>query len=331
MLFGDLMKALHGILVAASIALMAPAQAYGQLSCSPAIGLTTCLPADNLWPSARGPFTWLAPADTTLPGTVTFGATTSWVYRPIGLTVSSAAPGGTTTYPVEHAVSAHLLATLGLSSKLSFDVAAPMTLYQSGAGLGFLTGSPAVLPRSASGDLRFGPTLALVHYRGLDVAGRFAVVAPTGSSDSFATFGSVTFAPGVSAAYRRARLRLGTDIGARLRKPVQLGDAVIGQQLSLGLGASYELIPEAFLTLSVEAFGLIGLDGQYAVGATSPSKGISQGALVPAEWLVSFATAHALDGKLGVRVGMGGAIPTGNASPVTEPALRSVAAITFTP
>ena len=325
------MRALGITALVASAAIFVASEAQAQLSCSPRPGLTTCLPADNLWPSARGPFTWLASANAPNPKSVSFNMTTSWVYRPIGMTVSSAAPEGTTHYPVEHAVSVHLLASLGVTSRLSFDVAAPMTVHQSGAGLGFLTGSDAPLPRSASGELRFGPSYALMHRDRVDLAARFQIVAPTGTHDAFATFGSATFAPGLSAAYRFCRFRFGADVGARIRKAVELADALVGTQVTVGAGAAYDILPNGGLTLGAEAFGLIGVDSQPPIGGNAGDEDSATRTLIPAEWHVSFATGRAMDGKLRLRVGMGGAIPTGATSDVTAPALRTVGSISFTP
>ena len=331
MLVGLSMKAWRITLIVSLAAALTPGAAYAQRACGSGIAPTTCLPADNLWPSAGGEFTWLAPATTTAARNVIFGVTTSWVYRPIALTVGSTAPEGATVYPVEHAIGAHLLATIGLSSRLNFDVAAPMTLYQSGAGVGFLTGSDAVLPRSASGDLRFGPSVSLIRGRAFNLAARVQVVAPTGSTDAFATFGSVTVAPGISAAYRYRAVQLGADIGARLRKSVEFADAVIGHQMTLGVGATIDLVPNALLTMGLEVFGLFGLEQQYTLGADATGRDDTGGPLIPAEWLATFSTARALEGKLRMRVGMGGALPTGTGSDVTAPALRTVASVSFTP
>jgi hypothetical protein len=325
------MKGLRVSAIVACLAALTPSEAMAQASCTPAPGLTTCLPSDNLWPSARGPFTWLAPAEGPTPGTFTFGVTTSWIHRPIGLVTSSADPAGKTTYVVENAVSAHLLASLGLTRRLAFDVATPFTLYQSGAGVGFATGSNEALPRSAVGELRFGPSVTLYHGASIDVAARVQILAPTGSPKGFSRFNSITFAPAVSASYRRGALGLAADVGARLRQPVEFGDAVVGKQVHVGIGATYALLRNDLLSVGAEAFALIGLEPQYGLGPDASGRDTSGSPLIPAEWLVSFTTGQLLEGKLKARVGMGGAIPTGSASDVTAPALRTVASLSFVP
>jgi len=326
------MKALGSCAVALGLLLVGPTDALAQAgTCSPASGLTSCLPADNLWAHAHGAFAWVAPASPPAERELAVGVTTSWVHKPIGLTGSSAAPSGSTTYLVENAVTATLAASFGLTSRLAFDVAAPFTLYQSGAGLGVLTGSSEELPRSAVGEVRLGPSVTLLHRRELDLAARLQVVAPTGSPRGFSRFASITFAPGLSTTYRMGRVGLGADLGARLREAVTLGDAVIGHQVSLGLGATYDILGERWLTVGAEAVALFGLDARRSVGPDSTGADPGGEPLIPAEWLVSFATGRLLDGKLRARVGMGGALPTGGASDVTAPLLRTVALLSFTP
>jgi hypothetical protein len=312
--------------------LVGPTDALAQAgSCSPVSGVTSCLPADNLWAHAHGPFTWIAPAAPPGDQDLAVGLTTSWVHKPIGITGSAVEPSGTTTYLVENAVTATLAASLGLTSRLAFDVAAPFTLYQSGAGLGLVTGTTEEFPRSAVGELRLGPSVTLLRRKNFALASRLHVLAPTGSPRGFSRFASVTFAPGLSTTYRVGRFGLGADLGARLREAVTLGDAVIGHQVSLGLGATYDIIGERWLTVGAEAFALFGLDSRLTVGSAQGGADAGGEPLIPAEWLVSFATGRLLDGKLRARVGMGGAIPTGGASDVTAPLLRTVASLSFTP
>ena len=81
----------------------------------------------------------------------------------------------------------------------------------------------------------------------------------------------------------------------------------------------------------LEVFGLFGLEQQYTLGADATGRDDTGGPLIPAEWLATFSTARALEGKLRMRVGMGGALPTGTGSDVTAPALRTVASVSFTP
>lgn len=326
------MKAVVTCAVVASVIALTPADAMAQArGCERAPGLTSCLPADNLWANAHGPFTWLAPATPAPARELSVGFVTSWIYRPLGLTTSSADPTGTTTYVVDHAVTATLVANLGLTSRLSFDLAAPFTLYQSGAGLGFVTGEADELPRSAVGELRLGPSVALLRRPSLDVSARAQVLAPMGNPRGFSRSPSVTFATGVSGFYRVGAWGLGVDLGGRFREAVTFGDAVIGHQISIGLGATYDLLPHRWLTVGAEAFSLFALDSQRSLGADANEPDASSSLLMPTEWLVTFTTGRLLDGKLKARVGMGGAIPTGATSDVTAPALRTVAMLALTP
>lgn len=325
------MKVVHAAVLGALATLTAVEDAAAQSPCNTVAGVSSCVASDNLWPSANGDFTWVAPATSTPADSVALGATTTWIHRPIGLNVPSAAPNGTNVYVVEDAVQVHLVTSIGLHRRVSFDVAAPFIVHQTGAGTGFLTGAANELPRSAVGELRLGPTVALYHRRSFDLAGRLQVLAPTGSPYGFSRFDSVTLAPGLSAAFHRNRLRLGADVGARLRKAVELGNAIIGHQLSFGVAGSYDLLPRSWLSVGAEAFALVGLERQYVLGPNAAGEDTTGRPIVPAEWLLSFSSGRMLGGKVRARVGVGGGIPIPGTSDVTAPSLRTVASLSFTP
>lgn len=325
------MKRLGAPAFVACLVLMAPTDAAAQASCNPVPGLTTCLPSDNLWPHARGPFSWVAPASAAESGTLSLGAVTSWIHRPIGLVRSSVDSSGATNFVVEDAVTIHLLASIGLNDRLSFDVATPFTAYQTGAGVGFVTGSTEALPRSAVGELRFGPSVTVLRQGAMDVAARLQLAAPTGSPKGFSRFPGITFAPGVSASYRFDRWVVGADLEARLRESVELGDAVVGSQIKSAVGATYELLDEKRLSVSAELYALLGLAAQYSLGPNATGEDDTGGPHIPAEWLVSFSSGQLLGGKLFARLGVGSALPTSATSDVTAPALRAVGTLSFVP
>ncbi len=323
--------------VAAVLAVLPATEARAD-DCFPRTHLSTCLPADNLWPSASGPFTWLAPSSTVAPRTVAFGALLDYVYRPVGLTVASADPDGTAVYAVEHAITLHLLASIGVSSRLAFDVAAPIRLYQLGAGTGFATGSDDALPKSAVGDLRFGPVVSILRHRGargLDLAARLHMLAPTGHPRAFISSPSATFAPGVSFSYWAGRVAVSADAGARIRNAVELGGGVVGTQISFGAGVSVEAVRQEWLRVAAEAFALFDIDRQTtqfsAPTRVTPDEEPNSLPLIPAEWMLSARSQHLLDGHLRATLGVGGLIPTGPTTAVTAPAFRAVASLGFVP
>ncbi|MSP24006.1 MAG: hypothetical protein EXR75_02355 [Myxococcales bacterium] len=304
-------------------------------ACQPPSGLSTCLPADNLWPSPRSRFAWLGPSSTEPERSVAFALSLSYLHHPIGLSVASADPEGTTVWAVEDAVYATMGAALGLTQRVHFELNFPFASFQRGAGTSHLTGSNTTLPRSAMGDARFGPTVSVLAQTlnewDLALASRMLVTAPTGDRTAFVSAGSVTFAPGISGTARRGQFRLAVDAGARLRRHTELGGALIGHQLSLGVGASHPVLPDRWLTVALESFALFTLATQLvedpAPAALSPRERPSDAPHIPAEWLISAQSNHLLAGRLGLVLGVGGALPIGRASDVTAPALRALLSV----
>ncbi len=303
--------------------------------CQPSDGLSTCIASDNLWPYGGGG-RWLSQAPTsTVPGGAAFGFVNSYLHRPIGLVVASPDPAGTRVFAVEHALSATLLTAVGVNRWLHLDLAMPMMLFQEGASKADVVGSDQALPRSAVGDLRFGSHVALLPNRpaGVGLAVRFQMTAPTGQRDAFVSSPSASFAPGVSADCTLGALSLGVDVGARLRRFTQLAGTLVGNQLSASLGVSYDLLPDDWLSLNLEAFALFTLAEQIELvvepGALEATEATSSDPHIPAEWLLTVRTAGALDGKLSAHLGGGSFIPTGPSTDMTTPALRVVAAVQY--
>ncbi len=304
-------------------------------SCQPSDGLSTCLTSDNLWPHGGGG-RWLSQAPTaSLEAGASFGFVNSYLHRPIGLVVASPDPAGTRVFAVEHALSATLLTAVGVNQHLHIDLALPLMLFQEGASKADVVGSDQALPRSAVGDLRFGSHVALLPDRpaGVGLAARFHMTVPTGQRDAFVSSPSATFAPGASADFRLGGFVLGIDVGARLRRYVQFAGAVVGNQLSTSLGASYDLLADDWLSINLEAFALFTLAEQLELvvepGGAKAKEIPSSDPHIPAEWLLTVRTAHALDGKLSAHLGGGSFIPTGPSTVATTPALRLVAAVQY--
>jgi outer membrane protein OmpA-like peptidoglycan-associated protein len=298
----------------AGAALLASAGRAEAQSCQPANGLSTCVDADNLWASpGTGPFFAVAPTMTMPAGRASFGLALSYLSRPVSFGVSSASPTGTTIHALDNVIDATFLGSLGISDRFELTLAAPITLYQGGAGLGAVTGTKDELVRSAVRDFRFGGAFAILPrsrvgvLHGPALTLRLDFAAPTGSPGAFAGGATMTAAPSIAFDQRFGKLDLAAQVGARIRGESRSANAVVGTQIYYALGASYAVIPDGLLSVSGEAFALLTLaeQGPSTVGGDAGSSQL----LVPAEWIASVTTTPFLAGDLGFSLGGGGPIP----------------------
>jgi outer membrane protein OmpA-like peptidoglycan-associated protein len=317
---------------AALLASAAPADAQ---SCKPVNGLSTCIDGDNLWATpGAGPFFSVAPTMTMPAGRASFGLVLSYLSRPIGLAVSSPSRAGTTIHAIDNAVDASFLGSLGISDRFELTLAAPVTLYQSGAGLGAVTGTKDELVRSTVRDFRFGGAFAIVkrsrvgELHGPALTLRLDFAAPTSSPGAFAGAATMTAAPSLTFDQRFGKLDLAAQAGARIRGESRLANVGIGSQIYYSLGASYAVIPDGVLSVSGEAFALLTLAKQ-APGGLGSAAGTSQ-TLVPAEWIASVTTTPFFAGDLGFTLGGGGPIPL-SAEAVTTPRFRFDLGLRYAP
>src|SRR5262249_19692847 len=162
---------------------------------------------------------------------VSFDVVLSYLSRPIGIRVASPDPEGTTIYAVDNAFDATFLWAIGLTDRLELTLAAPVTLYQDGAGLGDVIGDGIRLPRSVVRDPRFGFSFALLPRprtgpgNGFGLTTRLEWVAPTGDMSAFAADRTMVAFPSVAAGFRHKRLEISSEIGARLRGETMLAGA----------------------------------------------------------------------------------------------------------
>ena len=308
-----------------------PQEALAQAACQPPDGLSTCIASDNLWTHPGGG-RWfsLMPTATAEAGSLSLGVTPTYYHRPIGLTVSSADPDGTTIYAVENVVATTFTMGLGLTDQLQLNMAAPAIMYQRGASKADVVGSEVALPRAAMGDLRFGVTYAILprvfERDGLGLAARFEIAAPSGNDQAFSGFGSATYAPGAALDHRIGDLSLGLDVGARLRRASTLATTTIGHQLALAAGAGYDVLEDGWLSVNLESWALVGLAGaQRRLVRDGATVTTEDGPLhIPIEWLLSVRTAGLVDGRLRASLGGGSFIPTSSELAATTPAFRFV-------
>ena len=316
-------------------ALFASAERAEAQSCKPRGGLSTCVDSDNLWVApGGGPFFSVAPTLTAPPGRASFGLVLSYLSGPVAFAVSSPSSAGTTIHALDNVIDASFLGSLGISDRLELTLAAPITLYQGGAGLGAVTGTKDELVRSAVRDLRFGGAFALVkrsrvgELRGPALTLRLDLAAPTSSPGAFAGGATMTAAPSLTFDQRFSKLTLAAQAGARIRGESRLANAVIGSQIYASLGASYAVIPDGLLSVSGEAFALVTLaqQGPRVVGSDA---GTSH-ALVPAEWIASVTTTPFLAGDLGFTLGGGGPLPL-SPEALTTPRFRFDLGLRYAP
>ena len=302
--------------------------------------LSPCINDDALWVHA-GPARFVQVGSSeTLPGSqLGFGLVATYLSRPVVFQVPSPGGFGSDQYAVNQQVNATFLWAYGLTDRLELDVALPITLGQSGAGLSPITGG-AALTDTAVRDMRFGFAYELVPHvpnksaapvgphpsgaaveatREWGLAARFEMSAPTGDHDQFAGESTGVFVPSVAADYRHpGGLVAGLEIGARLRPTTDLLTARVGSQLVLGGGVGYEILPHELLTAAFEAWALPMLvtqgDGSH---------------IVPAEWQVSARTAPVAHGDVTLEISGGG--PFQAPEPITTPQFRFTLGVRWSP
>src|SRR5262245_47052017 len=216
--------------------------------CSPA--LSTCIDADNLWPyPGSGPFLSIEGSTTTPPAQPSLGLVLSYLARAIGLRVASPDPKGTVIYALDNMFDESLLLSLGLTDRVEVTLAAPVTLFQDGAGLSDVLGTDAQLPRSVVRDPRIGASFAILPRPrtgppdGLAVISHLDLGIPLGDKDAFAGAATATVVPSIAAEYRIGRFQCAAQAGARVRGSSTLGRTTVGSQLAAGLGTAVDILP----------------------------------------------------------------------------------------
>jgi hypothetical protein len=327
-------------LLSASVLATRPAAA-GECS-----GVTSpCINDDTLWPHAGASrFVAVGSAETIAAGQVGFGLVTSYLSRPVVLTVPTPGPPGTKEYAIDDQVNGSFLYSYGVTSRLELGLVLPVTFGQGGTGIAPLTGGLG-LRDTAVRDVRFGFTYAIlplarpagVAGQGFGLAGRFEVSAPTGDHDQFAGEGSGVFAPSVAADYRGGRAFAGIELGTRLRPTTELLGARIGTQLLAAIGFGYDILPRGRLSLSAEGWALPGLVQQRDVptpeqpGVFTSNPNGNGRYISPAEWQLAVRTAPLQNGDLSFQASGGGAIPLDGGTPITTPRFRFTLGIRWAP
>lgn len=315
------------LVVAAASAATAAAPAARADSCEVRNGLSPCIDAQGLWVHpGPGRFVAIGPGTTTPEGQAAFGMLVTYMSRPIGLRVGSADPDGLVTYLVDDAVDATYWAAIGVLDRLELSIAAPVTFFQSGAGLGAVLGTGEQLARTTVRDPRLGVAYALLPRPragdddGLSLVARGELAIPLGDEAGFARSSTFTFAPSVAAEWRLDRLTLGGEVIGRIRGESPFADVVWGTQVGGGLGATVLVWDDARMRVGGEAFTLVDVDSQ--------PRGEP---LLPAEWMVHVSSAPLLGGDVSFLAGGGGPIPWTGEAALGTPRMRFELGVRYAP
>lgn len=187
----------------------------------------------------------LEPAITPGPGVFSFGAATTYAYRP--LTLRMPATGDVAARPIEHALELDAIANLGIGQRFAIGVLAPVMVYQTGtSSLPKTASDVSKIPATAMGDVGVSMKGSLVRNDngGFGLAALGYVSIPTGNGHAFAGDGSPTVTARLLAEYTllvaTAQVSLGYTL--RTRNPVwpdrSIGGYTFGDAIpwSIGVG-----------------------------------------------------------------------------------------------
>jgi len=135
---------------------------------------------------------------------------------------------------------------------------------------------------AALGDLRVVPRVELVHARGVGLALLAGLRLPTGDSTRFLGEGMVVFEPrlALQADFARRIVRLGLNLGVRLREARQYHDLEVAHQAFASLALT--IAPSRFIDGTIELHGTTALSSRFGEGQSSPLEviaGLGGGAL----------------------------------------------------
>ncbi len=164
---------------------------------------------------------------------------------------------------IEHQLNANVGLALGLFDRVVIFAGLPATLWSQGNGM---AADPSP-DGTAIGDPYLGVRVRLFGERqdvfalGLQLALTFPLGDAASSTQQFTGERSVTFLPRLMGEIRLAdnRLRIGLNVGARVRESSDLGPLRIGHELTFGAGLTGVLVPDV-LDLLVEVYGATGFE-----------------------------------------------------------------------
>lgn len=318
----------------------------GATGCASNATLSACFDANSLWlPAGKASFISMPDTHVTGVGQVSFGVASEWLHRPVVLHVNSPDTGGRDVHVVDSALDASFFLAFGVAKDLELNLAAPLRLYQTGAGAGALDSQSApALERNAVLNPRMGLGYSLDDALALNGFGlRVALDAslPFANEQEFAGERSVVAMPSATAALSRGMLRMQASLGARLRRSLDFGGVHLGNQGFLALGVGLELLDPGQLFIGLEAFALPPLSHSRATLSDSVATAET---FMPAEWLASVHSCFEKHGSWSLGVAAGTGIPlssetrdnsggpsTSHFLGVTTPGFRSLLVLRFAP
>jgi hypothetical protein len=278
-------------------------------ACDPPSGVSPCIDANSLWlaPGAADFFS-VAPARPLARGALALGFGLSFLDRPLRLHAPSPDPDGRYINVVRYAFDATVLLAYGLSSRFELTASRTSVLHQSGAGVeGYTSQSGPPLASTALRDQRLGAGYALVDDRALGFAAkaRIELSLPFGDETELAGEPSLVGAPSVALSLRRGRVRLGSELGLRLRETTRFAGAALGTQATVALGAGFDVLDRELLSVLAETWlfpSLVAGDRDLPDGTR-----VRDVLLAPAEWQLSVRSVP-LPG-MALQLGAGTALP----------------------
>jgi OmpA-OmpF porin, OOP family len=260
------------------------------------------------------------------------------------LLVASPGPPGTKEAVIDTQFTTNFLFNIGITRKLEFGAALPVTLGQSGSGLTPITGGESGLKPTALRDIRFGLAYALLRSNaattagsslldGFSVAARFFMSAPTAEGGGFAGETGAVFLPSISAEYRTRRFFAASELGLRLRSTTEFAGARVGSQGSAALGAGFDILPSDVLAAIAEIRVLPGFVKQSTLVQTSNgfSRELISAIAAPAEWSVGVRSAPLFGGDLAFQLMGGSGIPLSSDAALGTPRFRFTLGIRYAP
>ena len=200
-------------------------------------------------------------------GELHLGLDADYAFRPLVLTDTTPGSPGTEHHLVEHALSATVLASLSLASRLEAGLAVPLTIVQAGDNVAGAA-NPSV---AGIGNVRLGLKAQLLDHRGLGLGATLVGAAPAGAG-TLAHESGWTGEGRLLAGYRRGSWTAGVGAGLLLRSHKTFYDVPLGNQFTATAGVTWQLWSRT--ALLAELAGSTAAGSPFATAKQSPVEGL---------------------------------------------------------